>query len=579
MKRFIHFTLVLALILGFVSCKKDEILNTAKETTKDAPVVKNLPPKQKITLSASSNKPGLRVKYDASKGEEVTDDNTLWQEGDQIAVYNVGVNGSKALFTLVDGAGTSYGTFEGEIEPTGNYYGIYPFSAAGALDGTSIAITLPATQNYAEGSFGQNAAIFAATSTTSGSDVVLNFEPLLGYLSLSLTTLSNTSRDAESRVGGHSVGSIVLHENSLGGMSLSGAATVDMSSTPQLVSSPTGGGLDVKLNCGGVQLGSTPKEFIIAVPAGAFSKGLCATVNGTDGKKIMSLATTASNTITANYITQLPAQDVYNIMDIQGNSYPVSKIGPQIWMGENFRCLKYDTNSIGYIDRGEEGASYVLPNQKDDSPYSTYDPQYVDAEDETTWVESGSGSWAAGGIENVRRQKAHFGILYNWAAGMGFLDQASAIANGYMDCSKQQGVCPNGWHMPTFCDFLYGDGLAGYVNEGGARVNASNIEPSEYCLLSEDGWLAYEGNMARPDDFGFTAFPAGYCGDGGATVSNPNVGNSAMFLTSTAPAGDYSFYSIYAVCNKKNVPSGYTEMFSYSGDSKQSFAAVRCLKD
>ena len=230
-------------------------------------------------------------------------------------------------------------------------------------------------------------------------------------------------------------------ETTSGGMSLSGAATVDMSSTPQLVSSPTGGGLDVKLNCGGVQLGSTPKEFIIAVPAGAFSKGLCATVNGTDGKKIMSLATTASNTITANYITQLPAQDVYNIMDIQGNSYPVSKIGPQIWMGENFRCLKYDTNSIGYIDRGEEGASYVLPNQKDDSPYSTYDPQYVDAEDETTWVESGSGYWAAGGIENVRRQKAHFGILYNWAAGMGFLDQASAIANVDIWIARNSKVC------------------------------------------------------------------------------------------------------------------------------------------
>ena len=571
MKRFIHFTLVLALILGFVSCKKDEILNTAKETTKDAPVVKNLPPKQKITLSASSKKPGLRVAYDASKGTDVTDDNTLWQEGDQIAVYNVGVNGSPVTFTLVDGAGTSYGTFEGEIEPTGNYYGIYPLSAAGALDGTSIAITLPASQNYAEGSFGQNAAVFAATSTSVGSDVVLNFEPLLGYLSLSLTTLPNTSRDAESRVGGHSVGSIVLHENSLGGMSLSGAATVDMSSTPQLVSSPTGGGLDVTLNCGGVQLGSTPKEFIIAVPAGAFSKGLCATVNGTDGKKIMSLATTTPNVTEVNYITKLPAQVVYNIEDKVGNRYSIAKIGSQIWMGENLQCLKYDTESEGYKNRGaEERDSYVLPNQKDYSPYSTDDPQYVNPKDETTWVENEPGSWVSGGIENVRKQKEHFGILYNWAAAFGFIDGEDAIKYdpGYYG-PQMQGICPNGWHMPTWFDFFNAGALVDYVDEGGNRGSAEN-----FCLRSVDGWLKFEGNIPGTDDFGFTVLPAGSCGDGVSVTANAEVGLVSRFLTAT-PYG-YDCFSVQVVCNPSFSQYG---MFDYILYPKQSFAAVRCLKN
>ncbi len=216
MKRLVRLILIVALAIGAVSCKKDEILNTVKEAPKDTPTVKDLPPKQKITLSASSTKPGLRIAYDASKGTDVTDDNTLWQENDEIAVYKVGVNGAPARFKLVDGAGTSYGTFEGVIEPTGNYYGVYPYSAAGALDGTSIAIELPATQNYAAGSFGRDAAIFAATSTIEeGGDVLLHFEPLLGYLSLSLKTLSNTTRDADSRVGMHTVGSIMLHENSL----------------------------------------------------------------------------------------------------------------------------------------------------------------------------------------------------------------------------------------------------------------------------------------------------------------------------------------------------------------------------
>lgn len=194
MKRFLQLTLIIALAVGAVSCKKDEIINTVKEAPKDSPTVKNLPPMQKITLLASSTKPGLRIAYDASRGTDVTDDNTLWQEGDEIAVYNVGVPGNPKRFVLVDGAGTSYGTFEGNIEPTGNYYGVYPYSAVRdqVLDGSSISIILPANQSYAEGSFGRDAAVFAATSTIEGDDVVLHFEPLLGYLSLSLTTPANS---------------------------------------------------------------------------------------------------------------------------------------------------------------------------------------------------------------------------------------------------------------------------------------------------------------------------------------------------------------------------------------------------
>lgn len=578
MKRFVQLTLIIALAVGAVSCKKDEIINTVKETPKDTPTVKELPPMQKITLSASSTKPGLRIAYDASRGTDVTDDNTLWQEGDEIAVYNVGVSGKPKRFVLVDGAGTSYGTFEGNIEPTGNYYGVYPYSAVRdqVLDGSSISIILPANQSYAEGSFGRDAAVFAATSTTEGDDVVLHFEPLLGYLSLSLTTPANSSRNTTtSIVGGHSVGSIVLHENSLGGVALSGNATIDMSGATPTLSAAQGGGLDVTLNCGsGVQLGSTPVEFIIAVPVGALSKGLCATVNDISGNKIMSLATTASNTITANIITKLlPAQDVYNIEDVEGRRYPVAKIGSQIWMGENFQCLKYDTNSKGYIDRGGEGASYVLPNQKDYSPYTTNDPQYVDPKDEDTWRENGAGSWAAGGIENVRRQKEHFGILYNWAAAFGFVtgDEAIAYDSGF-DGPQMQGICPNGWHMPTWFEFFAENELAFYVNEGGARGDAA-----DYCLRSVQGWLMRDGNIAGTDDFGFTALPAGSCGDGGSVTTNAEVGDVARFVSATPYGGQY--FSITAVCNPVcNQPTQYN-LFDYLLYPKQSFAAVRCLKD
>lgn len=562
MKRFIHFTLVLALAIGVVSCKKDDIVNTAKETTKDVPTVKNLPPKQKITLSASSTKSGLRVAYDASKGTDVTDDNTLWEENDQIAVYNVGVNGAPAIFTLVDGAGTSYGTFEGVIEPTGNYYGVYPASAAGMLDGTSIAITLPKSQNYAEGSFGTDAAVFAATYDAPND--VLKFEPLLGYLSLSLTTPSNTSRDANSIVGGHSVGSLVLHENSLGGISLSGNATVDMSSDiPKFISAPAGGGLDVTLNCPSVQLTSSPTEFIIAVPAGAFSKGLCATVKDPSGKKIMSIATTTPNVITTNYITKLPAQDVYNIEDIEGNKYPVAKIGSYVWTSENMRSLTYDT---------ESGCTDVVINYQGDSHY--YDPFYMDPTTKALWDPNDDAMKNPSDYNEVCSHLSRWGYLYNWAAAVGLKDAQAAYDQVTYFPGFRQGICPNGWHVPTGDEYY--DYLTEYVVNG---LPCPDDEPAYVAgtfLKSVEGWssFVFEGyDLDRgTDDFGFSMLPTGESISGRIT----EVGSVAMLWTAWPNKSKPEYYMYAWIFLLYN----YSPMFGYSSrQSKSVCRAVRCLKD
>ncbi|MDY6374097.1 MAG: FISUMP domain-containing protein [Bacteroidales bacterium] len=578
MKRFLQLTLIIALAVGAVSCKKDEIINTVKEAPKDAPTVKELPPMQKITLSASSTKPGLRIAYDASRGTDVTDDNTLWQEGDEIAVYNVGVSGKPKRFVLVDGAGTSYGTFVGNIEPTGNYYGVYPYSAVRdqVLDGSSISFILPANQSYAEGSFGRDAAVFAATSTTEGDDVVLHFEPLLGYLSLSLKTPSNTTRDASSIVGGHSVGSIVLHENSLGGVALSGNATIDMSSAdyehniPPTLSVAPGGSLDVTLNCGGVQLNSTtPVEFIIAVPAGAFSKGLCATVNDISGNKIMSLATAVSNTITANCITQLPEQDVYNMEDIVGNRYPVSKIGPNIWMGENLRVKKYD-NCSEWTNKDFEITRIIT----DIPDYKYYEPCYQDARDTEYWLrKSGTpeqihldnqyledpSDWAA-----VSANKDKMGFSYNWTAVMGI----SGKDNVKDYTEPRQGICPDGWHVPSVVEYYYL--LSEYV--------VTNLEYSGYSvyesgkfLKTVDGWSSHKSNgVVGTDDFGFSLLPAGSYSR--TTINHFALIGSESNLWTSSYSDEEDAYQYFS--------TNSTNDFSYAWPAPVvSYRSVRCLKN
>lgn len=576
MKRFVQLTLIIALAVGAVSCKKDEILNTVQETSKDAPTVKELPPMQKITLSASSTKPGLRIAYDASRGTDVTDDNTLWQENDEIAVYKVGVNGAPARFKLVDGAGTSYGTFEGVIEPTGNYYGVYPYSAAGALDGTSIAIELPATQNYAAGSFGRDAAIFAATSTIEeGGDVLLHFEPLLGYLSLSLTTLPNTIRDADSRVGMHTVGSIVLHENSLGGMSLSGATTVDMSSDkPQFVSAPTGGGLNVTLNCPSVPLSPTEaKEFIIAVPAGVLTKGFCATINGTDGKKIMSLATTTPNIIKVNEIIKMPTQPVFNIEDVEGNRYPVAKIGSYFWTAENLRSTVYDTHS--------ERAGAVLVKKTTDV---SYDPFCMDPTDKSLWpVYNSSLNHQSEYLKNVGdddynevcSQLDRWGYLYNWAAALGFETEDAAYAQQEDFDYDRQGICPNGWHIPSDPEYLYL--LTDYARNG-LDTRYKGYDVAGVFLRSVEGWSStkpsgYESyDKEGTDDYGFSGLPTGrfsvYSNGTGGYMSE--IGGCADITTSSAKSSiEFGVEYLF----------NYSDEFGYREDLKHNGRMVRCLKD
>lgn len=576
MKRFVQLTLIIALAVGAVSCKKDEILNTVQETSKDAPTVKDLPPKQKITLSASSAKPGLRIAYDASRGENDTDDNTLWQENDEIAVYKVGVNGAPARFKLVDGAGTSYGTFEGEIEPTGNYYGLYPYSAAGALDGTSIAITLPATQDYAANSFGRDAAVFAATSTIEeGGDILLHFEPLLGYLSLSLTTLPNTIRDAESRVGMHTVGSIVLHENSLGGMSLSGATTVDMSSDkPQFVSAPTGGGLNVTLNCPSVPLSPTEaKEFIIAVPAGVLTKGFCATVNGTDGKKIMSLATTTPNIIKVNEIIKMPTQEVFNIEDFEGNRYPVAKIGEYFWTAENLKSTTYDTQS-------ERPCAVLVKKTTDVS----YDPFCMDPTDKSLWpVYNSSLNHQSEYLKNVGdddynevcSQLDRWGYLYNWAAALGFETEDAAYAQQEDFDYDRQGICPNGWHIPSDPEYLYL--LTDYARNG-LDTRYKGYDVAGVFLRSVEGWSStkpsgYESyDKEGTDDYGFSGLPTGrfsvYSNGTGGYMSE--IGGCADITTSSAKSSiEFGVEYLF----------NYSDEFGYREDLKHNGRMVRCLKD
>lgn len=176
------------------------------------------------------------------------------------------------------------------------------------------------------------------------------------------------------------------------------------------------------------------------------------------------------------------------VTDCQGNTYPTVKIGDQWWMAENLRCTKYDTESPKYGGR----IYSPTPNQ--------YEP-YVVAPDLS----------AATNMTSAQKEKA--GLYYNWAAAVG-TDDATSYAGG-------QGICPNGWRMPSKSD---------WATLRSTIQNLTGQEKIGVYLVSTSGWN--EGNKYGGYDlFGFNGLPVGYYNNykSGQTLS---AGTSCLFWSS-----------------------------------------------
>jgi uncharacterized protein (TIGR02145 family) len=232
------------------------------------------------------------------------------------------------------------------------------------------------------------------------------------------------------------------------------------------------------------------------------------------------------------------AQTTGLVTDVCGNTYNYVKIGNQYWMAENMKCNKYDTKS--------ERAGVTLST----SSGTTYSPYYTDGRNATT---SYSGS-----LTNEQRTK--LGLLYNWAAAVGLANESAAQSQTSSFSGNRQGICPNGWHIPTNAEW---ETLAKSVG-GVADATGSNYKYAGNKLKTTSGWYN-SGNGTN--DNGFSVLPAGAAG--GANVER--VGAFADFWTATP--------------YNKNIAVGrnvyYYDNFFYinNGNTKNYARSVRCVSD
>ena len=255
---------------------------------------------------------------------------------------------------------------------------------------------------------------------------------------------------------------------------------------------------------------------------------------------------TVSNSLTPCTITASSKKDwetlasnttdqIVSVTDIDGNTYPVVKIGNQCWMAENLRVTHFQNGNTDPITLVTTTNAYT-------STSCRYYPG-GDANNLTT-----------------------YGYLYNWKAAMNGSTTASA-----------QGVCPTGWHVPSFAEWTtlineIGD-IAGKL-AGGCQV------------WQNDNNTNAPGNYDYPyrNSTGFSALPTGcfhvysYTESSGVYVNGysgqtpvvNNIGETTRFWTSTKNGDNFAF-TRYLLYNDNQI--------RYNSTTKQSALPVRCVRD
>lgn len=214
------------------------------------------------------------------------------------------------------------------------------------------------------------------------------------------------------------------------------------------------------------------------------------------------------------------------VQDVDGNSYDAVRIGDQVWMATNLKTTHYaDGTEIpqGTTISDTTAYRYCPANN----------PQTVDK----------------------------YGYLYNWPAVMH--GESSSESNP----SGMQGICPNGWHVPSDAEWIeLKNAVARRVQYGESIAQALASNDSSWAINYEMGVPGLNPNLNNST--GFSAVPAGDYDYGGFD----NIGNHANFWSAT----QHSIYSDDAYC--RELYFDFANVYSPCVPKFYGFS-VRCLRD
>ena len=226
------------------------------------------------------------------------------------------------------------------------------------------------------------------------------------------------------------------------------------------------------------------------------------------------------------------------VTDYDGNSYDAVRLGDQVWLASNLRTTHYANGDS--IPRGTAAASFL-------------DPQYFSATDPYYYVVLNNDSYIT-----------KYGCYYNWTALM------HGTSGSSLNPSGVQGVCPTGWHVPSYAEW---EQLCTYCKSKDEYVCGEFREIAK-ALSADYSWspppqqvnvatCSVGNDVSANNATGFCAVPAGTDGYGGI--------DNYVYMWSATEADNnksYYFYIPFGGVNPAMYPTGRSGAFS-----------VRCIKD
>ncbi|MBR1992663.1 MAG: fibrobacter succinogenes major paralogous domain-containing protein [Bacteroidales bacterium] len=213
------------------------------------------------------------------------------------------------------------------------------------------------------------------------------------------------------------------------------------------------------------------------------------------------------------------------VTDYDGNVYDVVRLGNQEWMAQNLRTTHYANGTS--IPQGSSTSTTTAyrycPNNSSSNVYP-------------------------------------YGYLYNWKAVMG--NSSSSSSNP----SHVQGICPNGWHVPSDVEWTELENYVAtcsYYTATSGNVAKALASTEDWNTSGNSG--AVGNDRSQNNSTGFSALPAG-----------GYYGSISEF------ADDANFWS--ATANGSNAISRYlnytgASVYCSFGSSKTDGYSVRCVRD
>jgi len=217
------------------------------------------------------------------------------------------------------------------------------------------------------------------------------------------------------------------------------------------------------------------------------------------------------------------------LTDYDGNTYNWIGIGKQAWMAENLKVTHYpDGTAIPLITIHLDWAN--LQDNNTDDAYCYYK-------------------------NDISTQ---YGALYTWAAAMG--DNGVSSSD---NPSGAQGVCPDGWHLPSDSEWQE---LLVYIADDGYSGQENIV------LKSTSGWF---DNQNGSDIYGFNALPGGIRYHGiynGPDSTYSDATFNATWWTSAESSSSNAY--------RRQITYNQADHITISYGANKSYGfSIRCIKD